>query len=138
MFTKYFTYNRKQKTDCEVSQDNKSVREELGAWKVVINWNNCLPQRSICYRYCGYSQENHFAGSTIASLNQMLHFRLIWNHDILDFRRIFAPQMRMLWQNLPFSGPNMKICLLNQIIIRQRKKLGQSQTGVLQKTKNSC
>ena len=31
MFTKYFTYNRKQKTDCEASQDNKSVREELGA-----------------------------------------------------------------------------------------------------------
>ena len=33
----------------------------------------------ICYRYHEYSPQNHFAGSTIASLNQSLYFRLIWN-----------------------------------------------------------
>ena len=31
----------KQKADRQASQDNKSVREELGAWKIEINWNNC-------------------------------------------------------------------------------------------------
>ena len=31
MFRKYFICNRKQKTDPKASQDNKSVREELGA-----------------------------------------------------------------------------------------------------------
>ena len=31
MFTKYFTYNTKQKTNHKVSQDNKSAREEIGA-----------------------------------------------------------------------------------------------------------
>ena len=41
MFTKNFTWNTIQKTDREVSQDSKSTREELGAWKVEINWNNC-------------------------------------------------------------------------------------------------
>ena len=36
----------KQETDHEVSQDSKSEREEeLGAWKVEINWNNCMLQR---------------------------------------------------------------------------------------------
>ena len=39
MFTKYFKCNTKQKTDREASQDNKSAREGLGAWKVEINWN---------------------------------------------------------------------------------------------------
>ena len=37
MFTKYFTCNTKKKTDREASQDNKSVREELGARKAEIN-----------------------------------------------------------------------------------------------------
>ena len=40
--------NTKQKTDRKARQDNKSSREELGAWKVEINWNNCLLQRWIC------------------------------------------------------------------------------------------
>ena len=31
----------KHKTYYEASQDNKSAREELGAWKGEINWNNC-------------------------------------------------------------------------------------------------
>ena len=30
-----------RKTDREARQDNKSAREESGAWKVEINWNNC-------------------------------------------------------------------------------------------------
>ena len=89
MFTKYFIRNMIQKTDREANQDKKSAREELGAWKVEINWNNCLLQRRICYRYHGYSQQNHFTGNTIASLNQSLQFRLMWNHDILDLWRIF-------------------------------------------------
>ena len=41
MFTKYFTCNTKQKTDRGASQDIKSAREELGGWKVEIDWNNC-------------------------------------------------------------------------------------------------
>ena len=45
MFTKYFTCNTKQKTVRETSQNNESVREELAAWKVEINWNNCFLQR---------------------------------------------------------------------------------------------
>ena len=49
MFTKYFTCNTKQKIDREASQDNEIAREELGAWKVEINWNNCLLQW--WYRY---------------------------------------------------------------------------------------
>ena len=106
MFTKYFTCNTKQKADRQVSQDSKSAREELGAWKIEINWNNC-------YRYYGHSQQNHFAGSTIASLNQLLLFSCIftmWNYDSLDLRRVFALQVRKLWQNLLFAGPNMKAC----------------------------
>ena len=67
----------KEKTYREVSQDNKISREELGTWKVEINWNNCLLQQWICYRYYGYSQQNHFAKSTIASPNQSLHFKLM-------------------------------------------------------------
>ena len=95
MFTKYFTCNTKQKTDREASQDNESAREVLGAWKVKVNWNNCLLHCWwICCRYYGYSQKNSFAGSSIASLNQSLHFRLMWNHDILDLRWIGAPQVR--------------------------------------------
>ena len=120
IFTKYFTCNTKQKTDREVSQDNKSAREELGAWKVEINWSNCLLQRWICYRYYGYCQQNHFAGTTIAPLNQLLYFSftfMMWNHDILDLRRIFAPQVRKLWQNSPFSCSNMKAWLLCGIVI---------------------
>ena len=35
MFTKYFTCNKKQKTDCEASQDKeREVREELGEVKL--------------------------------------------------------------------------------------------------------
>ena len=41
MFAKYFTCYAKQKTDREARQDNKSAREESGAWKVEINLNNC-------------------------------------------------------------------------------------------------
>ena len=41
----------KQKKDCEASQDEDSAREELEAWKVGINWNNCLLQWWICYKY---------------------------------------------------------------------------------------
>ena len=41
MFAKCFTCNTQLGTDCEGSQDDKSAREELGAWKVEINWNNC-------------------------------------------------------------------------------------------------
>ena len=37
-------------------------------------------------RHYRYSLQNHFAGSIIVSLNQLLHFRLMWNHDILDLR----------------------------------------------------
>ena len=37
MFTKYFTCNMKQKADRQASQDSKSAREELGAWKIEIN-----------------------------------------------------------------------------------------------------
>ena len=71
-------HTTRNKTDRKARQDNKSAREEeIGAWKVENNWNNCLLQRLICYRYYGYSQQSHFAGSTIASLNQSLHFTLI-------------------------------------------------------------
>ena len=108
MFTKYFTCNMKQKTGREAKEDNKSARVELGALKMESNWNNCLLQRWICYRYYGYSQQNHFAGSTIAFLNQWLRFRLIWNLDILGLRRIFVLQVRKLWRNSPFAGPNTK------------------------------
>ena len=104
-------HNMKQKADCEASQDNKSAREEFGAWKVEINWNNCLLQRWICYRYYGYSQQNDFAGSTLASLDQLLHFSctfMMWNHDILDLRRIFALQVRKLRRISPFVGSNTK------------------------------
>ena len=45
MFTKYVVCITKQETDHEVSQDSKSEREEIGAWKVEINWNNCMLQR---------------------------------------------------------------------------------------------
>ena len=72
----------------------------------------------MCYRYYEYSQQNHFAGSAIAPLNKSLHFRLISNHGILDLRRIFALQVRKLWLNSPFTGPNIeglsisdKLCL---------------------------
>ena len=78
-----------------------------------INLNNCLLQQLICYRYYKYFQKKYFAGSTIASFNQSLHFRLMWNHDILDLRQIFALQVRKLWRNSPFSDPNMKACLLS-------------------------
>ena len=111
MFAKYFTCNSKQKTDHETSQDNESAREELGAWKEEINWNNCLLEWWICYRYYEYSQQNHFAGSTIACLNQSLHFRLMWNPEILDLWRIFSLQVRKLWRNSPFTGPNRKTCM---------------------------
>ena len=53
----------------------------------------------------------NFAGSTITSLNQSLHFSLMWNHNILYLRRICALQVRGLWQNSPFAGPNMKACI---------------------------
>ena len=101
----------KQKKDCEASQDNDSAREELEAWKVEIKWNNCLLQWWICYKYYGYIQQNHFAESTIAALNQSLHMRLMWNHDILEPRRIFAQQGRKLWRNSPFAGPIIKACI---------------------------
>ena len=100
--------NTSHATDREASQDNKGAREESRAWKEEINWNNCLLQRWICYRYYGYSQQNHFSGITIASLNQSLHLRLMWYHDILDLQRIFARQVRKLWRNSPFASPNMK------------------------------
>ena len=108
MFTKYFLCNTKQKTDREASQDNKSPREDLGACKLEINWNNYLLKRWMCYRYYGYSQQNHFVGNTIAYLKQSLQFRLMWNHDILDLRRIFSLQVTELWRKSPFAGPNMK------------------------------
>ena len=41
-------------------------------------------------------------------INQSLHFKLMWNHDILELRRICTLQVRKLWRNLPFDGPNMK------------------------------
>ena len=40
MLRKYFKYYTKQQTDRKASQDNKSAREELGDWKVEINWTN--------------------------------------------------------------------------------------------------
>ena len=43
----------------------------------------------------------------MASLNQSLHLRLMRN-NILDLRRISALQVRKLWQNSSFTGPNMK------------------------------
>ena len=46
----------------------------------------------------------------VASLNQSVNFRLMWNHDILDFQWIFALQVRNLWRNSPFAGPYMKAC----------------------------
>ena len=110
MLIKYLTCNTKQKTSREESQDNKVAREELMVWEMEINWNNCLLQWWTCYRYYGYFQQNYFAGSTTASLNQSLHFRLMWNHEILDFRQIFALQLRKLWRNLPFAALNMKTC----------------------------
>ena len=64
--------------------------------------------RWVCYRYYGYSQPKNFTGSIIASFSQLLHFRLMWSHDILDLRRISALQVRKLWRNSPFAGPNMK------------------------------
>ena len=74
----------KQQTDCKKSQGNRSSTDELGAWKVEIDWNNCLLQWRICYKYYGYFQQNPFADSTIASHSQSLfYFRLMWNHDIL-------------------------------------------------------
>ena len=123
MFTKYFTFNTKQKTDREASQDSKSARDELGVWKVEINWNNCLLQRWICYRYYGSSQQNHVAESTIASHNQLLHFRLMWNHDIFDLRRIFAMQVRKLWRNSPFASPNMKACLRWSLLFSKKSSI---------------
>ena len=36
-----------------------------------------------------YSQQNHFTGRTIASLNHSLQVRLMWKHDTLDLRQIF-------------------------------------------------
>ena len=93
------------------SQDSKSAREELGAWKVKINWNNYFLQQWICYyRYLQYSQQDHFAGKTKACVNQLLHFRLMWNHNILVLQLIFALQVRKLWWNLLFADPNMKVC----------------------------
>ena len=41
MFENYFTCNTKQKTNQKASQDNKSAREELGAWKVVTGITVC-------------------------------------------------------------------------------------------------
>ena len=104
----YFTCNTKLKTGREASQDNKSAREELEARKTGINWTNCFLQRWMCYRYYGYSEKkNLFPRSTMASLNQSLHLRLMRN-NILDLRRISALQVRKLWQNSSFTGPNMK------------------------------
>ena len=100
---------------------NKSAREELGTWKVKNNWNNCLLQRWICYKYYAYSQQNHFAGSTIASLNQLLHNGLMWNHDILDLQQIFTLQIRKLWGNSPFAGPIMKACIYTDKKLKQNR-----------------
>ena len=36
----------------------------------------------------------------------------MWNHDILDLRRIFALQVRKLWQNSLFAGPNKKAWII--------------------------
>ena len=114
MFTKYFTCNTKQKTDHEASQDNKNARKYLGTWKVKFNWNNCLLQRWICYRYYRYSSQNHFTGSTKVFLNQSLHFLInqpiMWNHDILDLRKSFDLQVKKLCKNSSFAGSNMKAC----------------------------
>ena len=62
-----------------------------------------------------YSQQNHFTGTTIASLNHSLQVRLMWKYDTLDLRRIFFPQMRKLRRNLPLAGPNMKVWLYIEI-----------------------
>ena len=114
MFTKYFTCNTKQKTDHEASQDNKNARKYLGTWKVKFNWNNCLLQRWICYRYYRYSSQNHFTGSTKVFLNQSLYFLInqpiMWNHDILDLRKSFDLQVKKLCKNSSFAGSNMKAC----------------------------
>ena len=116
MFTKYFTDNTKQKTNLKPSQDNKSatVQQQLETWKFEINWNNCFLQWWKGYRYYGYSHQNHFPRSTIASLNQSLHFRLMWYHEILDLQWIFALQLRKFWQNLPLACPNTKVCIIWQ------------------------
>ena len=105
MFTKYFTCDTKQKIDGEASQDIKKCRKRVRGLK---SENNCLLQRCMCYRYYGSSQQNHFTGGTIASINQSLLFRLRRNHGILDFSRIFSLQVGKFWQNSPFTDPNMK------------------------------
>ena len=46
----------------------------------------------------------------------------MYNHDILDPRRIFALQVRKLWRNSPFADPNMKACFKYQILKVQNKK----------------
>ena len=51
----------------------------------------------MCYTHYGYSQQNISGGSTTVSINQLLHFRMMWNYDILDLRRIFALQVRKIW-----------------------------------------
>ena len=104
-------------TDPDATQYDKSAREELGIWKVEINWNNCLLQWWISYRHYRYSQQNLFAVSTTASANQSLHFRLMWNHDILDLQRIAVLQVRKFWQNSLFASPNMKACWFHLINI---------------------
>ena len=38
------------------------------------------------------------------SLNQSLHFGLMWNHEILDPWQICALQVREHWRNSPFAA----------------------------------
>ena len=68
------------------------------------------------------------AGSNIASLNQLLHFRLMWNYDILGLQQIFALQVRKLWLNSPFATPNMKACSV----------FAKSETGIKIKKSHTC
>ena len=53
-----------------------------------------------------------FRGKYRNLFNQSLRFRLMRNHDILDLRRICGLQVRELWRNSSFAGPNMKACCM--------------------------
>ena len=69
-----------------------------------------------------------FVGNTIAYLKQSLQFRLMWNHDILDLRRIFSLQVRKLWRKSPFAGPNMKAWKIAIFIKKSHLEQEHSQT----------
>ena len=70
-------------------------------------------------------------GSTIAALNHSFHFRLMWNHDILNLQQILTLQMKKLRQNSFFAGPNMKACHFTRCVLNTTVTVVNDMRGML-------